>query len=144
MPPSRGRSQGEPRNSPSDANHPCPGAFQLRPVEEGPARLTQYRRVSLSGLVLCLRGQPSRFTRRLGRLTLAFFRPFRLPLVTPLREHHQLLLNSGYLRRGSLPFLSQGIEFTTGGHELGLDLGEIPDRRLLLVPLGPKLILGSL
>src|SRR4051794_38776476 len=129
MPPSRGRSQGEPRNSPSDANLPCPGAFQLRPVEEGPARLTQCRRVSLSGLVLCLCCQPSRFTRRLGCLTLAFFRPFRLPLVTPLREHHQFLLNSSDLRRGSVPFLSQGIEFTAGGHEFGLDLSQVPDRR---------------
>src|SRR3954469_25658622 len=91
---------------------PCPGGFSFLPSESRRCETHHCRRVSLSGLVLCLWRQPRRFARRLGRLTLAFFRPFRLPLVTPLREHHQLLLNSGYLRRGSLPFLSQGIEFT--------------------------------
>jgi hypothetical protein len=94
--------------------------------------------------VLCLPCQPSRFARPLGRLNLAFFRPFRLLLVTPLREHHQLLLNSGYLRRGSLPFVSKGFEFAAGRRQFGLDLDQIPGRCLLLVQLGPKLILGSL
>src|SRR3954447_20033502 len=136
MPPSRGRSQGEPRNSPSDANHPCPGAFQLRPVEEGPARLTQCRRVSLSGLVLCLCCQPSRFTRRLGCLNLAFFRPFRLLLVAPLREHHQLLLSRRNLRPRLLALMSKDIEVFAGRGQLGLDLSQIASRRLLLVPLG--------
>ena len=92
--------------------------------------------------MLCLCRQPGRFTRRLGCLTLAFFRPFRLPLITPLREHHQLLLNSGDLRRGLLPLSRKGVEFATGGREFGLDLSQIPDRRLVLVPLSPQLILG--
>ena len=82
------------------------------------------------------------FARRLRPSDTRLFRYFRLLLVTPLREHHQFLLNSRNLRRGSLPFVSQGVEFATGGHEFGLDLGEIPDRRLVLVPLGPKLILS--
>ena len=62
----------------------------------------------------------------------------------PLGQESHLLLNSGHLRRGALPPLSHGFEFAAGRHELGLGLGEIPDRRLLLVPLGPKLILGRL
>ena len=88
------------------------GGLSILPVEQGPARLTQCRRASLSGLVLCLCCQPRRFARRLG-LTLAFFDPFALPLVTPLREHHQLLLNSGGLRRGSLRF-AQGCRVRHG------------------------------
>ena len=59
----------------------------------------------------------------------------------PLREHDQLLPSGSDLRRDLLPLLSQGFEFATGGHEFGLDLGEMLDCRLLAVPLGPKLIL---
>src|SRR5215207_1786491 len=117
------------------------GAFQLRPVEEGPARLTQYRRVSLSGLVLCLPCQPSRFARPLGHLNLAFFRPFRLPLVTPLREHHQLLLSSRNLRPRLLALMSKDVEVFASRGQLGLDLSQISSRHLLLVPLGQQLIL---
>src|SRR5829696_7301194 len=78
------------------------------------------------------------FARRLGPWDAPLFRPFRLPLVTPLREHDQLLLNSGDLRRGLLPLSRKGVEFAPSGHEFGLDLSQISSRRLLLVPLGQQ------
>src|SRR5215213_9741048 len=83
------------------------------------------------------------FARRLGPSDAPLFRCFRLLLVTPFREHDQVLSNGSDLRGRLLPLLSKGFEFAPSGHEFGLDLGEIPDRCLVLVPLGPKLIRGS-
>src|SRR5215207_10850451 len=100
--------------------------------------VTLFRCFFAFALGCCLRW----FARRLGPPDASLFRYFRLLLVTPLREHHQLLLNSGDLRRGPLPLSRKGVEFAPSGHEFGLDLSQIPDRRLVLVPLSPQLILG--
>src|SRR5215213_4411645 len=83
---------------------------------------TLFRCFFAFALGCCLRW----FARRLGPPDAPLFRYFRLLLFTPLREHHQLLLNSGDLRRGSLPFLSQDFEFALGGRQFGLDPSEIP------------------
>src|SRR3954469_5938114 len=72
------------------------------------------------------------------------FRRFRPPVLQPLREPRQLLLNSSYLRLVLLPPLRKGSDLLPGGRELGLELGEISPRFLLLVSLGQKLILGRL
>src|SRR5215207_5137558 len=82
------------------------------------------------------------FARRLGPSDTPRFGHFRLLLVTPFREHDQVLPNGSDLSRRLLPLMSKGFEFAPRGHEFSLDLGEIPECRLLLVPLGPKLILG--
>src|SRR3954469_10981507 len=74
-----------------------PGHSDLRQHAIPPAK---------TGQIVCYKTRTYFVSPTLGCLTLAFFRPFRLPLVTPLREHHQLLLNSSDLRRGSVPFRS--------------------------------------
>src|SRR5215207_313549 len=84
------------------------------------------------------------FARRLGPSDAPLFRYFRLLLVAPFREHDQVLPNGSDLSRRLLPLMSKDVEIFAGGREFRLDLGEIPDCRLLLVPLGQQLILGSL
>jgi hypothetical protein len=59
-----------------------------------------------------------RFTRRLGCANAPLFGRFRLLRVTPLCEHHQLLLNSRNLRLGLLPLLSKGFELLVRGRGL--------------------------
>src|SRR5215207_2231215 len=82
------------------------------------------------------------FARRLGPSDAPLFRYFHLLLVAPFREHDQVLPNGSDLSRRLLPLMSKGFEFAPSGHEFGLDLGEIPDRCLLLLSLGQQLILG--
>src|SRR5215207_5781048 len=68
-------------------------------------------------------------------------RPFGPPAFQPLGQLGPVLLNSSDLRRGLLSPVSQSCKLLSGGHQLGLELGEIPHCLLLLLPLGQELIL---
>ena len=81
---------------------------------------------------------------RLRHTNFARLRSSRLLIVQPLHKCRQVLLNRSHLGLGLLPPLCKSRNLLTGGGEFGLDLSQIPDRRLLLFPLGPKLILGRL
>src|SRR3954453_20799440 len=67
-------------------------------------------------------------------------RSFGPPAIQPLGQLGSVWLNRGDVRCGLTP-VSKSRKLLAGGHQLGFELGEIPDCLLLLLPLGQKLIL---
>src|SRR5215211_3967637 len=68
-------------------------------------------------------------------------KPFGPPAFQPLGQLGPVLLSSSDLCRGLLPPVSKSCELLSGGHQLGLELDQISNGRLLLVPLGQELVL---